>query len=100
MAPGVRACKRVRVTEASENAPPSQTRASKRLQVSPRDGQSEEELLQRCNTAADEGNGAGCHDSTALEEESASAQHDCTGAAEDNATGQDHNEGKILFICN
>ena len=68
MAPGVRASKRVRASQGSQvQTPESQTRSSKRLQPSARDGQNVEDPTdghdeippQRSYTDAEEGNGAG-----------------------------------------
>ena len=104
MAPGVRASKRVRASQGSQvQTPESQTRSSKRLQPSARDGQNVEDPTdghdeippQMSYTDAEEGNGAGGQDNTAAEEVSGAGAQDSTGADEDNVAGEEDTEGKL-----
>jgi len=104
MAPGVRASKRVRASQGSQVQPPeSQTRSSKRLQPSARDGQNVEDPTdghdeippQMSYTDVEEGNGAGGQDNTAIEEVSGAGAQDSTGADEDNVAREEDTEGKL-----
>ncbi|XP_066334494.1 uncharacterized protein [Miscanthus floridulus] len=78
MAPGVRASKRVRASQGSQvQTPESQTRSSKRLQPSARDGQNGQD-----NTAAEEVSGAGAQDSTGADEENVVGEEDTEAPAQ------------------
>ena len=104
MVPGVRASKSVRASQGSQvQTPESQTRSSKRLQPSTRDGQNVEDPTdghdeippQRSYTDAEEGNGAGGQDNTAAKEVSGAGAQDSTGADEDNVARAEDTEGKL-----
>ena len=106
MASGVRVSKRVRAPEGSQVQPPrALLRSSKRLQLSARDGQIEDdhtdghdEIPQRSSTGAQEDSGAGGQDITAAEEDGGAGFQDMT-LAEDNVAGEEGTEGKLFFLC-
>jgi len=106
MALGVRVSKRVRAPKGSQVQPPrALLRSSKRLQLSARDGQIEDdhtdghdEIPQRSSIGAQEDSGAGGQDITAAEEDGGAGFQDMT-LAEDNVAGEEGTEGKLFFLC-